>query len=231
MNLSAFLKIGYGMYIVSSKYRDQYNGQIANAVMQVSAEPALFAVGINKNNLTHEYMKETGYFSISILSEECDMQFIGKFGFKSGKNIDKFSDTEYIISDTEIPVITKNTVGYFVCKIVNTVDVGTHSIFIGEAVEVKTLNDKIPLTYKYYRDVLRGKSPKTAPTYRNNNVIKQKEEKMDKYECTVCGWIYDPKVGDPDNGIKSGTSFEDLPDDWVCPECGVGKEEFKKLEE
>jgi len=235
LDLSTFFKVGYGMYIVSSKSGDKYNGQIANAVMQVSSDPPLFTVGIHNDNLTCKYIKDNGYFSVSILSEESDMKFIGKFGFKSGKNIDKFLDTEYIISDTKIPVITENTVAYFVCKLINIVDVGTHSVFIGEAVEAKILNDKTPLTYKYYREVLKGKSPKTAPTFiktnKQVNEIKQKESKMSKYECTVCGYVYDPAEGDPENGIKAGTAFEDLPDDWVCPECGVGKEDFEKLED
>ena len=235
MDLNTFFKVGYGMYIISSKLGDKYNGQIANAVMQVSSDPPLFTAGMNNNNLTCKYIKDNGYFSVSILSEESDMKFIGKFGFKSGKNIDKFLDTEYIISDTKIPVITENTVAYFVCKLINIVDVGTHSVFIGEAVEAKILNDKTPLTYKYYREVLRGKSPKTAPTFiktnKQVNEIKQKESKMSKYECTVCGYVYDPAEGDPENGIKAGTAFEDLPDDWVCPECGVGKEDFEKLED
>ncbi len=166
MDLNAFFKVGYGMYIISSKMDEKYNGQIANAVIQISAEPPLFAVGIHKNNLTHKYIQNSEYFSVSILSEEANMKFIGKFGFKSGKNIDKFSDTEYIISEMEIPVITENTVAYFVCQLVNTVDVGTHSMFIGRAVEAKILNEKTPLTYKYYHEVLKGKSPKTAPTYK-----------------------------------------------------------------
>ena len=169
MDLNTFFKVGYGMYIISSKLGDKYNGQIANAVMQVSSDPPLFTAGINNNNLTCKYIKDAGYFSVSVLSEESDMKFIGKFGFKSGKNIDKFLDTEYIIFDTKIPVITENTVAYFVCKLINTVDVGTHCVFIGEAIEAKVLNDKTPLTYKYYREVLRGKSPKTAPTFIKTN--------------------------------------------------------------
>ncbi len=235
MDLNACFKIGYGMYIVSSKMDGKYNGQIANAVMQISSKPPLFAVAINKNNLTYKYIKDTEYFSVSVLSEESDMKFIGKFGFKSGRDIDKFSDTEYIISDKKIPVIIENTVAYFVYKLVNIVDAGTHSIFIGEAIEAKILNGKTPLTYKYYHEVLKGKSPKTAPTYSKTNKqikkIKQKEKKMSKYECTVCGYVYDPVEGDEENGIKPGTSFEDLPDDWVCPECGVGKEDFEKVED
>ncbi len=180
MNFEAFFKIGYGMYIVSSNSGDKYNGQIANAVIQVSAEPPLFSVGIHHDNLTHKYIEESGYFSVSILSETADMKFIGKFGFKSGKKSDKFADCEYIISDTKVPVVTENSNGYFVCKVVSVLDVGTHSIFIGEAVEAELLNDETPLTYKYYREVLSGKSPKTAPTYKKVDkvIINKKQEEQ-----------------------------------------------------
>ncbi|MEA1986318.1 MAG: flavin reductase family protein [Candidatus Marinimicrobia bacterium] len=165
MNYKAFLKIGYGMYIVSSKSGEKYNGQIANAVMQVSAEPPTFAIGINKNNLTHKYIIDSKYFSVSILSEETDMKFIGKFGFKSGRDNDKFADVDFEVSENKIPAILEKSVAYFICKVIDEVDVGSHTLFIGEAVETKILNDKTPLTYKYYHEVLKGKSPKSAPTF------------------------------------------------------------------
>jgi len=83
------------------------------------------------------------------------------------------------------------------------------------------------MTYAYYHEIKGGKAPKSAPTY-----IKEKLEKGDgnmaKYRCTVCGYIYNPEKGDPDNGIKTGTPFEELPEDWVCPVCGASKEEFEK---
>jgi len=86
------------------------------------------------------------------------------------------------------------------------------------------------MTYEYYHKVKGGFSPKTAPTYSSevDKEIKKEEKKMDKYVCKVCGYVYDPEKGDPENGVEPGTKFEDIPDDWVCPICGVGKEEFEK---
>ena len=89
------------------------------------------------------------------------------------------------------------------------------------------------MTYEYYHEVKGGLSPKTAPTYykeidKAKEIIKKEEEKMDKYVCTVCGYVYDPEKGDPDGGIAPGTKFEDISDEWVCPLCGVGKNDFKK---
>ncbi|GAG57865.1 unnamed protein product [marine sediment metagenome] len=90
------------------------------------------------------------------------------------------------------------------------------------------------MTYAYYRDVKHGRTPKTAATYHETKT-KTKTTKgttsMKKYKCLVCGYIYDPAAGDPDNGVEAGTAFEDLPDDWVCPECGVGKDEFEAVED
>jgi rubredoxin len=109
--------------------------------------------------------------------------------------------------------------------------VGTHSIFIGKIVDAEILTEDNAMTYEYYHEVKGGISPKTAPTYSGmvDKIQKQKEEeKMDKYVCKVCGYVYDPEKGDPDNGIDPGTKFEDLPDDWVCPVCGAGKESFEK---
>ncbi|MCK4641754.1 MAG: rubredoxin [Candidatus Marinimicrobia bacterium] len=220
------------MYLVASQDEGQLNGQIANAIVQITAEPPTFAVSINKENLTHSFIEKSRAFTVSILGETASMKFIGKFGFKSGRKINKFDGTNFKMGKSGLPVVLDHAVAFFECKVINSFDVGNYTVFIGEAVNAETLNDSKPMTYSYYREVIKGKSPKTAPTYLDKKKItKQQESIMSKYECTICGYIYDPAVGDIDNGIEPGTSFENLPDDWVCPECGVGKEDFEKVEE
>ncbi len=232
MDYNVFLNIGYGMYLVASQDEGQLNGQIANAIVQITAEPPTFAVSINKENLTHSFIEKSRAFTVSILGETASMKFIGKFGFKSGRKINKFDGTNFKMGKSGLPVVLDHAVAFFECKVINSFDVGNYTVFIGEAVNAETLNDSKPMTYSYYREVIKGKSPKTAPTYLDKKKItKQQESIMSKYECTICGYIYDPAVGDIDNGIEPGTSFENLPDDWVCPECGVGKEDFEKVEE
>ncbi len=236
MNLEALYKIGYGMYIVSSKNNEgKFNGQIANTVFQVTAQPPQVAVCINKNNLTCEYIKESRVFVVSVLNRNTPLQFIGQFGFKSGRDINKFENVNYKIGDLGIPIILDNTVAYIEAKVVSETDVGTHILFVGEVVNAEVLTDEETMTYEYYHLVKKGKSPKTAPTYIEGEKVKKlenkKEGKMKKYECKVCGYIYDPQKGDPENGIKPGTPFEQLPDDWVCPVCGAGKEEFEEIKE
>ena len=230
MNRKALHKISYGLYVICSKNNGKINGQIANAVIQVSSEPPIIAISINKKNYTHEYIKKSKIFTISVLSEKVSMNFIGTFGFKSGRDIDKFEGINYKLGNTNTPMITDYSVATIETKVINRIDVKTHTIFIAEIVDAEILSDEKPMTYEYYHKIKGGFSPKTAPTYYKQMDKPEKKEvkKMEKYRCDVCGYIYDPEKGDPDNGVPAGTSFNDIPDDWVCPVCGAGKDSFSK---
>ena len=227
MNPKALYQISYGLYVVSSRKSDKFNGQIANTVFQITSEPPTIAVSINKQNLTHQFIKESQKFAVSVLSKDTPMKFIGHFGFRSGREIDKFKDVNYKIGDNDIPIVLDNAIAYLVAEVIKEVDVGTHTIFMGKVVEAEILKNEEPMTYAYYHEVKQGKAPKTAPTYIKEET-KEEVENMVKYRCKVCGYVYDPEKGDPESGIKPGTPFEELPEDWVCPICGAGKEEFEK---
>ena len=226
MDLKALYKLGYGLYVVSSIKGSRRNGQIANTVFQITSEPPTIAVSINKNNLTHQFITESKVLSVSVLSQDTPLSFIGRFGFKSGRDINKLEGINYKIGETGAPVVIDNTLAYLEVKVNKEVDVGTHTIFIGELVGAEVIKEGEPMTYAYYHQVKRGTIPKTAPSY-----VEEKKEapKMAKYKCKVCGYIYDPKLGDPDGGIKPGTPFEKIPDNWVCPVCGAGKDEFERI--
>ncbi|MDY6911393.1 MAG: rubredoxin, partial [Chloroflexota bacterium] len=131
------------------------------------------------------------------------------------------------IGTTGAPIVTENAVAYFEARVTSIMDAGTtHTIFVGEVESAEVLRQEEPMTYAYYHQVKRGSTPKTAPSY----IEKKKEEiKMDKYECNVCGYVYDPEIGDPENNVPPGTPFENLPEDWECPVCGASKEEFQKV--
>jgi len=228
MNLKALYKLGYGMYVVCSKKGDRFNGQIANTVFQITSEPPIIAVSINKDNLTHEFIKESKVLTVSVISQDTPLSFIGHFGFKSGRDMDKLGGISYKIGETQAPVVTDNALAYLEARVIQEVDVGTHTIFIGELVDADVIKEGEPMTYAYYHQVKRGTTPKAAPSY-----IEEKKEaapKMAKYKCTVCGYVYDPELGDPDGGIKPGTPFEEIPDAWVCPVCGAAKSAFEKEE-
>jgi Rubredoxin len=187
-------------------------------------------VAINKENLTNEFIRESKVLTVSILSKEAPMKFIGHFGFKSGRELDKFEGMHYKVGVTGAPIIIENSIAYLEAKVVGSLDVGTHTVFIGEVVGAEVIDEyEEPMTYAYYHEVKRGKSPKNAPTYIKEEKEEKKEVlKMAKYRCSVCGYVYNPEKGDPDSGIDPGTPFEEIPDDWVCPVCGAGKDQFKK---
>jgi len=227
INFEAFFKISYGLYVVSSKNDGKLNGYISNAVFQVTAEPAQFAVCCSKNNYTAELINGSKAFSISVLKKEAAPELIGIFGYQSGRDVDKFKDIKYKTGSTGSPILLEDTLAWFECRVVQTVDVGTHILFTAEIVD----NDLIdgtgePLTYSYYREVRKGKAPKNAPTYINPESINDPAPGKERYKCLICGHIYDPAAGDPEHNIPAGTGFSDLSDDWKCPVCGTDKENF-----
>ena len=226
MDLTALFKLSYGVYVVCSKKGNKINGQTANAVMQISSEPPTIAISINKQNLTHEYIKESKVFSINILSQDAPLNFIGTFGFKSGRDQNKFEGVMFKIGSSQAPVILDNTLASIEAKLIKEVDVGTHTIFIGAIVDASNLKQGEPMTYAYYHQVKRGTTPKTAATYVK---VEQKPTLKVKYQCSGCAYIYDPENGDPDGGIPARTAFEDIPATWVCPVCGASKSQFEKL--
>lgn len=236
MDIQSFFKVTYGLYIVSSIDGDQMNGHISNTVFQVSAEPARFAIATHKDNLTTDYIRKSKVFSISILQQDCDLEFLGPWGFNSGREADKFKDTEYKTGKSGAPIVLDKCIAYIDCRVEQEIDTGTHIMFIGQALDAAVLDpNSPPLTYSYYRDVIKGLSPENAPTYTDKSKLAEFEEvkpetELKKYQCLVCGYLYDPEAGDAPKGIPPGTAFEDLPDDWTCPICGVGKEEFKSLD-
>lgn len=228
MDRSSLAKITSGVYIASSVKDGKFNGQIVNSLFRVTAKPLTVAVSINKDNLTHDYIQASKLFSISMLAVSAPMEFIGLFGFKSGRDVDKFARTGYKTGATGVPIVTDHSVAWLEAKVIQQLDCGTHVIFIGELVDFDNLAGGPALTYDYYSNVMKGKSSKNAPTYIPKEEAKKQETAEETYTCSICGYIYEPSKGDPEHGIKPGTSFEDLPPDWTCPVCGADKSQFEK---
>lgn len=227
MDTKALHTISYGLYIVTAKKGERLNGQVANTVFQVTSEPPTLAIGINKNNLTHEFIQAGRGFAVSVLAKEAPLSLIGQFGFKSGREIDKLAAVKYKLTPGGLPYLSEHALAYLEAKVEKEVDAGTHTLFIGTLTEAAVLLKGEPMTYAYYHQVKRGTTPKTAPTF----AAAQAEAgpvASAKYQCSVCGYIYDPAQGDPDGGIAPGTPFEALPADWTCPVCGVGKDNFER---
>ena len=233
MNFDAYFKISYGLYIVSTQSGQQKGAYIANTVFQVTSQPPRFAISCNKDNYTTELIKSSGYFGFSILSEKANPSLIGNLGYKSGNEFNKFSGVNYLTGKSGIPIIVDSSVAWFECQLVQTVDVGSHILFIGEVLDYALLDEKgKALTYSYYREVLKGFSPKNAPTYiekeKSEELITDPKKIAEVWQCQLCRYEYDSLKGDPISGIAPGTSFLDIPDDWVCPICGADKSMFEK---
>lgn len=215
MDKKVLRNLSYGVYVVTSRDKDKNVGCIANSIMQVTSNPSVIAVSINHDNYTNKVIKENNKFGVSILKETTDAKIIGTFGYKSSKDIDKFDGIKFK-EILEIPVL-ENTCGYMVCKVIDTMETSTHTIFLGEVIEADDYSTENAMTYKYYHENLKGSSPKNAPTYEETITSQvDKESKKRKWRCSICGYIHEA---------------DELPDDFKCPICGVGKEYFELVED
>lgn len=211
MNTNIFRSMSYGVYIISTLDDGRATGCVANSAMQITSSPATVAISINHDNFTNECIKKCGQFSISILAEDSDTSLIGKFGFQSGRDNHKFMDVDFSLIK-EIPVIN-DSCGYVVCKVVDTMETSTHTVFLGEVIDAEVLKDgRTPMTYAYYHNVIKGKSPKNAPTYLPETDEEPKGKR--KFKCEICGYVYE---GD------------ELPEDFKCPICNQGADKFKEI--
>lgn len=165
IEMRAMFSMTYGMYVVSTAVEGKLNGQIANTAMQITGDPLCVATCLNKANLTTEMIQKSGTFSISVLELDTPMTFIGQFGFKSGRDIEKFENVNYLTGETGAPMVTDWSIATYEAKIHDTLDMPTHVLFIGEVVSAKFLKEAAPLTYADYHLIKKGKSPKTAPTF------------------------------------------------------------------
>ncbi len=214
INKNAFRSLSYGVYVISTLDGERPTGCVANSAMQITSEPATIAISINHDNYTNSCIEKTEKFAISILSVESDPGLIGTFGFQSGKDVNKFDSVDSLRA--EGLSVVADACGYVVCKVINKMETSTHTVFLGEVIAADVLKQEDAMTYAYYHKVVKGKSPKNAPTYIAEETV---EEKKDKWACGVCGYEYD-----------GATPFEELPDDFVCPLCKQPKSVFQKVQ-
>ncbi len=210
MDKSVLFRLTYGVYLCTSWDEGRPVGCVANSAMQITSDPATVAVSIHHKNYTHRCIADTGYFALTILAKDSDPKLIGRFGFTSSENTDKFEGIDWAVRG-KLPVPADGA-AWLSCKVVDKWETATHTVFLGEVFDGGVLKGGEPMTYAYYHDVLKGKTAVNAPTYREESAEKG------KYRCKLCGYVYDGEV-----------PFEELPEDWVCPVCGVGKEMFERI--
>lgn len=156
------------MYLVTSRLGDNLNCQVATTVMQVSNQPVKVIACLCKTTYTHELINQSRVFGVSVLSKQATMKFIGGFGYKCGRECNKFENVNYEIGETGCPLVTDNALVVLEAEVNSVADVGTHTIFIGVVKNSKAVADGEAMTYEYYHNVIKGKSPKSAPTYISN---------------------------------------------------------------
>jgi flavin reductase (DIM6/NTAB) family NADH-FMN oxidoreductase RutF/rubredoxin len=219
MNTLALQDLSYGMYVIGTKDDARLGGCVVNTVTQVSATPALVTVSVNHQNLTNQCLKQQNVFAVSILAETVDAGIIGKFGFQSGRDADKFAGVPHTLTPAGCPVLTQGVCGWLECKVIDRVDLATHTLFIAEVTDAARFSG-VPMTYSYYHRVIKGKSPANAPTYvaESPPVAATAAAPDALWVCDICGYEYDGADG----------PFESLPEDWFCPLCGMPKAKFSR---
>ena len=163
MNKTALFNLSYGVYVVTTWDNGKPTGCTANSAMQITSAPATIAVSVNHDNHTNKCIKDTGVFAINILGESVDPIIIGSFGFRSGRDVDKFEGITPRI-EGYLPVLPQ-AMSYITCKVIDTMETATHTVFLGEVTDAGNLKKDTPMTYKYYHEVVKGTAPKNAPTY------------------------------------------------------------------
>lgn len=195
----ALFNIGYGLYVVTTNDGKKDNGLIVNTVTQVTSSPERVAVTVNKANYSHDTIKNTGKMNVNCLSTEAPFKVFEAFGFKSGRDTDKFKDCSPERSENGLVVLPRYINSFMSLSVVQYIDLGTHGMFICDVTEAKVISDMETMTYTYYH-----KNVKPKP----------KVEKKKGYVCKICGYIHDE---------------EELPADFICPICKHGAEDFEEI--
>lgn len=205
MDNKAMYKLSYGLFVLTAKVGDKENGCITNTAVQVASEPNTISFAVNKANFTHDMVMETKRANISVISEAADFELFKHFGFQSGRDVDKFADfRDCKYAENGIPYITKGTNAYFSIDVKQTVDLGSHTLFIGVPTAMEVLADTASATYAYYQSDIKPKPEKVGETGTGQTI----------WRCRICGYEY---VG------------EEMPDDFLCPLCNHPKADFEKI--
>ena len=202
MNQKAIFKLSYGLFVAASKADTKMNGCIINTVTQITSNPLQVAMTVNKQNLTCDLIRQSGMVSVSILSEKAPFSLFQHFGFQSGRDTDKFVDIPFGMTKQELPYLKENATAYLDCKVVNSIDVGTHIMFIAEVVDADILSNDNPMTYAYYHTNVKPRPEADANAPKKG------------WRCKICGYVYEG---------------EELPEDYVCPICKHGAADFEKI--
>lgn len=205
MNNKAMYKLSYGLFILSARDGEKDNACIINTAIQAALEPNQMSICVNKENYTHDMILKTGKFTVSVLSQSASFDLFKRFGFSSGRDTDKFDGFNNVKRNADgLYYITESTNAYISVDVTDTVDLGSHTMFIGKVTDIDVLSDEPSVTYEYYFENIKPKPQAVGTTPKGETV----------WRCIICGYEY---VG------------EELPDDYICPLCKHPASDFEKI--
>jgi flavin reductase (DIM6/NTAB) family NADH-FMN oxidoreductase RutF/rubredoxin len=205
MDQKALYSLTYGVFMLATKSGDKMNGCITNTCIQVANSPTRVSVAVLNTNYTCDLIKESGVFTASLLDQTCTFETIKHFGFQSGRDVDKFKDIKPQLDENGLPYLGWQACAMLSCKVVDSVELGTHTLFIAEVTDAKVLSDQAPLTYADYHSKVKPKPEK-----------KDESRKIVGWRCKICKHVYEGS---------------ELPADYVCPLCGHGADDFEPIYE
>ena len=202
MNRKALYDLSYGVFVLATKAGGKLNACITNTCIQAANDPVRIAFAVINKNYTCELIRESGLVCLTLLSTSCHSDTIARFGYQSGRDVDKFADFKPPVDANGIPYLSWQSCSYISAKVVSAQDLGSHTLFVAEVTEAEKLSDEEPLTYAYYQKNLKPR-PKA-----------QAEKKIIGWRCKICGYVYEG---------------ETLPADFVCPLCGHPADDFEPV--
>lgn len=205
MDKKAMYKLSYGLFVLTAREGEKDNGCIINTAIQVTSEPNRISIAVNKSNYTHDMILNTSEFTVSVISQNASFELFKHFGFQSGRDVNKFEGyADCRRSSNGTRIVLDGTNAYISAKVISTVDLGTHTLFIADVTDADILNDTPSATYEYYQKHIKPQ-PKAVGETADGQTI---------WRCTVCGYEY---VG------------EELPEDFICPLCKHPASDFEKV--
>jgi len=213
MDKTAIFKLSYGLFVVGTSFEGKDNGCVVNTVMQVTSSPMKVSTVVAKSNFTHDMILKSRKYTVSVFSEDIPAETIGTFGFKSGRDTNKYENIKFERDIQGIPYLTEGINAYLSCEVETVQDLGTHTMFISNVIDAKTFSDSDSMTYAYYRKYRKGTAPKAAPTY--SELKDEVQISETSYKCSVCGYVH---------------NSETLPENFKCPICQQPASVFIKIE-
>ena len=202
----AMYALSYGLFVLTTRVGEKDNGCIINTAMQVTTDPNRIIITVNKSNYTHDLVAQAGVFTLSVLSEKAPFSTFPRFGFQSGRDVDKFAgfEDQVVRGENGVYRVTAGTSAWLSCKVVSTLDLGTHTLFLADVVDGDVLTADPAVTYTYYQANIKPKPQAAAAPAAKK-----------RWVCTVCGYVYEGDF---------------LPEDFICPWCKHPASDFEPLD-